>query len=79
MALFTQAHLQKGETVLIHAVASGVGTAAAQLAHAAGASVIGTSRRAEKLERVRDFNIDKTILVGDAPESFARGRPRMDK
>lgn len=70
-ALFTQAHLQKGETVLIHAVASGVGTAAAQLAHAAGATVIGTSRRAEKLERVRDFNIDKTILVGDAPESFA--------
>ena len=70
-ALFTQARLQKGETVLIHAVASGVGTAAAQLAHAAGATVIGTSRRAEKLERVRDFNIDKTILVGDAPESFA--------
>jgi putative PIG3 family NAD(P)H quinone oxidoreductase len=70
-ALFTQAHLQKGETVLIHAVASGVGTAAAQLAHAAGATVIGTSRRAEKLERARDFNIDKTILVGDAPESFA--------
>ena len=70
-ALFTQVRLQKGETVLIHAVASGVGTAAAQLARAAGATVIGTSRRAEKLERVGDFSIDKTILVGDAPESFA--------
>lgn len=70
-ALFTRAQLQKDEAVLIHAVASGVGTAAAQLAHAAGAIVFGTSRSAEKLERVRDFNIDKTILVGDEPESFA--------
>ena len=43
-ALFTQAGLQLGETVLIHAAASGVGTAAVQLAHAAGCLVFGTSR-----------------------------------
>src|SRR5215212_5866097 len=48
-ALFTRANLQVGERVLIHAVASGVGTAAVQLARAAGAVVYGTSRSAEKL------------------------------
>src|SRR5438552_7171058 len=42
-ALFTQAGLQMGERVLIHAAGSGVGTAAIQLAHAAGARVFGTS------------------------------------
>src|SRR6266446_4846280 len=42
-ALFTRAGLQMGERVLIHAVASGVGVAAVQLAHAAGATVYGTS------------------------------------
>jgi len=38
-ALFTRAALQMGERVLVHAAASGVGTAAIQLAHAAGATV----------------------------------------
>src|SRR5262245_47878254 len=39
-ALFTLMHLQEGETVVIHAAASGVGTAAVQLARAAKATVI---------------------------------------
>ena len=38
-ALFTRAGLHMGEHVLIHAAASGVGTAAIQVAHAAGATV----------------------------------------
>jgi len=38
-ALFFRAALQMGERVLVHAAASGVGTAAIQLAHAAGATV----------------------------------------
>jgi putative PIG3 family NAD(P)H quinone oxidoreductase len=71
-ALFTQLGLQLGETVLIHAAASGVGTAAVQLAHAAGCLVFGTSRTAEKLERVRALGLDEAITVpGDKPDSFA--------
>ena len=43
-----------GERVLIHAVGSGVGSAAVQLAHAMGCTVFGTSRTAEKLEQAAD-------------------------
>jgi NADPH:quinone reductase len=63
-ALFTQMRLQPGETVLIHAVGSGVGTAALQLAKAAGARVIGTQRSAWKLERARGLGLDVAIDVG---------------
>lgn len=56
-ALVTQGHLKKGETVLVHAAASGVGTAAVQLARAMGATVFGTSRSKDKLERLRDEKI----------------------
>lgn len=62
-ALFTQARLQPGETVLIHAVGSGVGTAGAQLAKAAGARVIGTSRTKSKLDRAAEFGMDHGIAV----------------
>ena len=48
-ALVTQARLTAGETVLIHAAASGVGTAALQIARAIGARALGTTRSAEKL------------------------------
>jgi len=48
-ALFTQARLQPGETVLVHAAGSGVGTAAIQLIRATGARSFGTSRTADKL------------------------------
>ncbi len=51
-ALTARLHVQTGEWVLIHAVASGVGTAAAQLARAMGCRVIGTARSAWKLERI---------------------------
>jgi NADPH2:quinone reductase len=71
-ALFTQVGLQLGETVLIHAAASGVGTAAVQLAHAAGCLVFGTSRTPEKLEKVQALGLDEAIVVpGDNPEVFA--------
>ncbi len=42
-ALFHKAHLQSGETVLVHGASGGVGVAAVQLAHAAGGKVIGTA------------------------------------
>ncbi|RMH75662.1 MAG: NAD(P)H-quinone oxidoreductase [Calditrichaeota bacterium] len=49
-ALHWVGKLQAGETVLIHAGASGVGTAAIQLAREAGATVIVTSSSARKLD-----------------------------
>ncbi len=71
-ALFTRAGLRMGERVLIHAAASGVGTAAIQVAHAAGATVYGTSRTAEKLQRLDELNLglDKSMAVGGQPANF---------
>jgi NADPH:quinone reductase len=71
-ALFTRAGLHMGERVLVHAAASGVGTAAVQLAHVAGATVYGTSRSADKLQRMRDLNLglDESIAVADIPAKF---------
>ncbi|WP_052890874.1 NAD(P)H-quinone oxidoreductase [Thermogemmatispora carboxidivorans] len=60
-ALFTQAGLQMGERVLIHAAGSGVGTAAIQLAHAAGAVTFGTARTAAKLEQARELGLDHAL------------------
>lgn len=64
-ALFTQAGLVLGERVLIHAAGSGVGTAAIQLAHTAGATVFGTSRTPEKLERARPLGLDVALSAAD--------------
>jgi putative PIG3 family NAD(P)H quinone oxidoreductase len=71
-ALFTRAGLHMGERVLIHAAASGVGTAAIQVAHAAGATVYGTSRTADKLQRLHELNLglDQSVAVGGQPASF---------
>jgi len=41
-ALFLRGHAKAGETVLIHGASGGVGTAAVQLAHAWGLTIIGT-------------------------------------
>ncbi|MFJ5269675.1 NADP-dependent oxidoreductase [Streptomyces sp. NPDC088358] len=46
--LFDHAHLTTGQTVLIHGAAGGVGSIAVQLAHEAGARVIGTGRSAAR-------------------------------
>jgi putative PIG3 family NAD(P)H quinone oxidoreductase len=62
-ALISQAALRIGETVLIHAIGSGVGLAALQLAKAAGALVIGTSRTPDKIERATEFGLDLGILT----------------
>ncbi|MDX1675589.1 MAG: NAD(P)H-quinone oxidoreductase [Longimicrobiales bacterium] len=60
-ALEMRMGLRGRETLLIHAVGSGVGTAALQLARAIGATVIGTSRSAWKLERAREMGLDVAI------------------
>jgi len=60
-ALVTRGRLAAGERVLIHAVGSGVGTAAAQIAKHLGATVLGTSRSAEKLARAAVYGLDTGI------------------
>jgi len=69
-ALFTQANLRSGETMLVHAAGSGVGTAATQLAHAAGATAFGTSRTADKLERATAYGLSKAVAVGNDPQAM---------
>ncbi|HSE31529.1 MAG TPA: NAD(P)H-quinone oxidoreductase [Pyrinomonadaceae bacterium] len=66
-ALFTQASLQRDETVLIHAAGSGVGTAAIQLATARGAKAFGTARSADKLDRARQFGLTKSVVIEKDP------------
>jgi NADPH2:quinone reductase len=60
-ALFRQLDLQMGETVLIHAIGSGVGTAGLQVARAGAATVVGTSRSAPKLQRAKELGLDLAI------------------
>jgi putative PIG3 family NAD(P)H quinone oxidoreductase len=60
-ALFTRLKLVTGETLLIHAVGSGVGTAALQIARVAGATVVGTARSAGKLEQAKKLGLDVAI------------------
>lgn len=70
-ALFTIGGLRPGAAVLIHAVGSGVATAALQIARAAGALTIGTSRTADKLEKAKALGLDHGILVGKEEPRFA--------
>jgi NADPH2:quinone reductase len=69
-ALLTQGRLAPGERVLVHAVGSGVGTAAVQIAHAMGCEVFGTSRTALKLVRAKDLGLDHGIST--AADDFGR-------
>ncbi len=68
-ALRARLGVRAGETLLIHAVGSGVGTAALQVAEAWGATVFGTSRSDWKLERARDLGLD--MAIDASREDFA--------
>lgn len=59
--LFMEAELQAGETVLIHGGASGVGTAAIQLAYEAGCKVIATAGTDEKTARCAGLGAELVI------------------
>jgi putative PIG3 family NAD(P)H quinone oxidoreductase len=61
-AIVGQADLRGGETLLVHAVGSGVGTAAVQLARALGVHSIGTARTPDKLERARALGMDAGVI-----------------
>ncbi len=69
-ALFDHARLQVGQTVLVHGAGGGVGALAVQLAHHAGARVIGTGRAADR-DTVLDLGADAFVdlqndQLGDA-------------
>jgi putative PIG3 family NAD(P)H quinone oxidoreductase len=73
MTLVAEAGLAAGETVLIHAGGSGVGTASIQLARALGAHALVTAGQADKLERCRALGAEGGINYKE--EDFAaRGR-----
>ena len=59
--LITRGQLKPGENVLIHAAGSGIGSAAIQIAHLAGARVITTARGKEKLEKAKQLGADEVI------------------
>jgi alcohol dehydrogenase len=59
--LFDNAKLAAGQTVLIQAGGSGIGTAAIQLAKAVGATVITTVGSAEKAEKAKALGADHVI------------------
>jgi NADPH:quinone reductase len=67
-AMVTLARVVAGEWVLVHAVGSGVGTAAVQLARAFGAHVFGTARHADKLERCRPLGLDGGVVPPVTPD-----------
>lgn len=67
--LFTNGHLKAGQTVLIHAGGSGVGTAAIQLAHLKGAKVLTTTGSKEKIDRCLLLGADHGINYKE--ENFA--------
>jgi NADPH:quinone reductase len=74
-ALVDRARLQPRERVLIHAVGSGLGTAAAQIAKQLGATVLGTSRSGDKLARALVYGLDVGIDTSRTPFRDAVGEP----
>jgi putative PIG3 family NAD(P)H quinone oxidoreductase len=70
-AIFTNGDLTENESLLIHAVGSGVGLAALQLAKARNIKVFGTSRTADKLAECEKFGLDEAILAAGDETNFA--------
>ncbi|HUQ50328.1 MAG TPA: NAD(P)H-quinone oxidoreductase [Terriglobales bacterium] len=64
-AVWVQAGLASGESLLIHAVGSGVGLAAVQLARAKRAVPFGTSRTKDKLDRARTHGMEDGVVIRD--------------
>jgi NADPH:quinone reductase-like Zn-dependent oxidoreductase len=60
-ALVARAQVKPGETVLVHAAGSGVGTAAVQIAKLFGARVIATAGSDAKLEKARALGADEVV------------------
>jgi putative PIG3 family NAD(P)H quinone oxidoreductase len=63
-ALVSQAAVRASESVLVHAIGSGVGLAATQIARAVGAIPYGTSRTEDKIGRARELGLEDGVTVG---------------
>ena len=59
--VFEHGRLRAGETLLVHGATSGIGVMAIQMAKAAGARVIATSRGADKAEAARKLGADHAV------------------
>ncbi|MBX6745538.1 MAG: alcohol dehydrogenase catalytic domain-containing protein, partial [Acetobacteraceae bacterium] len=71
--LFDNAKLEPGETILVQAGGSGIGTAAIRLAKAIGCTVIATAGSDEKCARMRELGADHVVnYTTDRFESVAR-------
>lgn len=79
-ALVLQGQLTVGQSVLVHAAASGVGTAALQLCSVAGAMAIGTGRTAAKLAKLKELGLSgSTVLVDGKAPSFSAEVKRLTR
>jgi putative PIG3 family NAD(P)H quinone oxidoreductase len=67
--VFERGRLKSGETLLVHGATSGIGVTAIQLAKAAGARVIATSRGARKAAEARKLGAD--LSIDSTAEDFA--------
>ena len=76
--LVTRAKVQPGETVLVHAAGSGVGSIAIQIAKLRGARVITTASSDEKLAHARELGADETVnyTSSDWPKEVRRSTNR---
>ncbi len=71
--LFDNARLEPGETILVHAAGSGIGTAAVRMAKALGCTIIGTVGSAEKAEKAWALGCDHVVNYSeDRFETVAR-------
>jgi NADPH2:quinone reductase len=68
--LTRQVRLRPGATVLVHAAAGGVGTAAIQVARHLGARVVGAVGSAEKRDVVRKLGAEEAYTYDEIPESL---------
>ena len=68
--LTRQVRLGEGQTVLVHAAAGGVGTAAIQVARALGARVVAAVGSPEKLELCRELGAEEAYVYGELPDDL---------
>jgi NADPH2:quinone reductase len=68
--LTRQVRLNAGQTVLVHAAAGGVGTAAIQVARVLGARVVAAAGSPEKLELCRELGAEEAYVYDDLPDDL---------
>ena len=70
LPLTRQVRLRPGATVLVHAAAGGVGTAAIQVARALDARVVAAVGSAEKLDLCRELGAEEAYVYDDIPDDL---------